>query len=57
MKTYRIINQNGRTEVFCKNKLVAYVEDDMLYAINAQGYASQIGEVDKREDIARMLER
>jgi hypothetical protein len=55
MKT-TIINRSDRIEAYRGNELIGYVENDQLFAIDAKGYATMIGEVSHRVEIAGKLD-
>ena len=49
--------RNGRTELYTGNELRAYVEDEILFAIAANGYAVRIGEIEHRSEIVSLWEK
>lgn len=53
---FRIINApRGRIEAFEDNRMVGYVENDTLYAIDKHGYAHDAGSVSHRVEIKAKL--
>lgn len=53
----RLIDRNGRTEVIdSAGKLAGYVSEEMLYAIDKDGYAASVGAINHRVEIIGKLE-
>lgn len=50
----KIIDRNDRVEVFERNELIAYVEEETLFKI-VKGYAEPIGRVNHRSEIIGKL--
>lgn len=47
----QLVNLNDRIELYVRNELRAYVEDDTLYTIGKDGYAVRIGTIEHRAEI------
>ena len=51
----KLIQTDERLNVLHRNKIVAYVENDLLYAFNKSGYAELVGEINHRVEITGKL--
>ena len=47
----RIIDANKRIEIFKDGHMIGYTDIDTIYAIDAKGYAQEIGEYNHRSEI------
>lgn len=57
MGKYQLVNQDDRINVMVnRSKIVGYVEDDQLTALDAQGYAVPIGAINHRTEIIGKLD-
>lgn len=57
MGKYQLVNQDGRINIMVnQSKIVGYVEDETLTALDAQGYAVPIGAINHRAEIIGKLD-
>ncbi|RUW55642.1 hypothetical protein EOA32_01075 [Mesorhizobium sp. M1A.F.Ca.ET.072.01.1.1] len=57
MGKYQLVNKDGRIDIMVnRSRVVGYVEDDTLTALDAQGYAVQIGAINHRAEIIGKLD-
>lgn len=47
----QLVYRNDRIEIFVGNELRGYVEDDILFSIDKDGYAVQIATIEHRVEI------
>lgn len=54
---YQLVNKDGRIDVMVnRSRLVGYVEDDTLTALDKAGYAVQVGPINHRTEIIGKLD-
>lgn len=57
MGKYTLVTKDGRIDIMInRSKMVGYVEDDTLTALDASGYAVQIGAINHRAEIIGKLD-
>jgi formylmethanofuran dehydrogenase subunit A len=57
MGKYQLVTKDGRIDIMVnRTRVVGYVEDDTLTAIDAQGYAVPIGAINHRAEIIGKLD-
>lgn len=47
----QLITRNSRLELYVRNELRAYVEDDELYCIGRDGYAVRVCTIEHRSEV------
>lgn len=52
---FRLVTHENRINVMRENNVVAYVENDVLFAIDSNGYAEEIGVINHRVEIIGKL--
>lgn len=57
MGKYQLVTKDGRIDIMInRSRVVGYVEDDTLTALDAQGYAVPVGVINHRAEIIGKLD-